>query len=176
VIKLVDNNDWETQLVPVLKGNGKIRLCGDYKTTVNRYLEDVKHPLPKVDELFVALQGGKTFSKIDFMNAYIQLLLDEETSKVLAWSTHKGIYIVNRLPYGTKPACALFQKIVEETLLGLKGTMNFLDDLIITGCSDEEHTKNLKNVLVRLEHVGFKVNLNKCSFFSKRNLLFGTYN
>lgn len=66
VIRLVDNNNWETPLVPVLKENGKIRLCGDYKTTVNRYLEDVKHPLPKVEELFVTLQGGKTFSKIDF--------------------------------------------------------------------------------------------------------------
>jgi len=36
---------------------------------------------------------------------------------------------VNRLPYGTKPACAVFQKIVEKVLLGLKNTMNFLDDL-----------------------------------------------
>jgi len=167
VIKLVDNNDWGTQLVPVLKGNGKIRLCGDYKTTVNRCLEDVNHPLPKVEELFIALQGGKIFSKIDFKNAYNQLLLDEETSKVLAWSTHKGIYIINHLPYGTKPACAIFQKIVEETLSGLKGTMNFLDDVIVTGRLDEEHTMNLKNVLVRLKYAGFKVNLNKCSFFQK---------
>jgi hypothetical protein len=30
VITLVDNNDWRTPLVPVLKNNGEIRICGDY--------------------------------------------------------------------------------------------------------------------------------------------------
>jgi len=63
---------------------------------VNKFLQDVKHPLPKVEELFVALQGGKTFSKIDFRNSYNQLVLDKETRRLLAWSTHKGIYLVNR--------------------------------------------------------------------------------
>lgn len=167
VITLVDNNDWGTPLVPVLKNNGEIRICGDYKTTVNKFLEDVKHPLPKVEELFVTLQGGKTFSKIDFRNAYNQLVLDEETRKLLAWSTHIGIYLVNRLPYGTKPACAVFQKIVEKVLLGLKNTMNFLDDVIVTGATDEEHTDNLKAVFSRLKEAGFRVNLSKCSFFQK---------
>jgi len=45
VIQLIDNNEWGTPLVPILKGNGAIRICGDYKTTINKYLEDVKHPL-----------------------------------------------------------------------------------------------------------------------------------
>jgi len=77
-------------------------------------LEDVKHPLSRIEEMFVALQGGKTFSKIDLKNAYNQLLLDEETSKLLAWSTKKGIYLVKRLPYGTKSACTVLQKIIEK--------------------------------------------------------------
>jgi len=95
VIQLVDNNEWGASLVLVLKGNGAIRICGDYKTTINKYLKDVKHPLPRIEEIFVALQGGKTFSKIDLKNAYNQLLLDEETSKLRVWSTHKGIYLLN---------------------------------------------------------------------------------
>lgn len=56
---------------------------------------------------------------------FIQLLLDENTKKVLAWSTHKGIYLINRLPYGTKLTCAVFQKIVEKVLLEFENTMNF---------------------------------------------------
>jgi len=51
--------------------------------------------------------------------------LDENTKKVLAWSTHKGIYLINRLPYGTKLTCAVFQKIVEKVLLEFENTMNF---------------------------------------------------
>jgi len=42
------------------------------------------------------LQGVKTFSKINFRDAYNYLVLDEETRRLLAWSTHKGIYLVNQ--------------------------------------------------------------------------------
>ncbi|KAF0749837.1 Peptidase A2 domain-containing protein [Aphis craccivora] len=55
VIQIIDNNEWGTPLVPVLKGNGTIRICGDYKTTIKKYLEDVKHPLPRIEEMFEAL-------------------------------------------------------------------------------------------------------------------------
>lgn len=163
---MVDNNKWGTPLVPVLKGNGTIRICGDYKTTINKYLKDVKHPLPRIEEMFVTLQGGKTFSKINLKNAYNQLL-DDETSKLLTWSTHKGKYLVKPLPYGTKPACAVFQKIIEKVLLGLNGTMNFLYDVIVTGATDKEHTNNLENALVKLGEAVFKINLKKCEFFKR---------
>jgi len=59
--------------VPVIKPNVTVRLCADYKTTINKYLDDYNYPLPKVEELFVALQGGKFFSKLDFINAIINL-------------------------------------------------------------------------------------------------------
>jgi len=43
-------------------------------------------------------------------------------------------------------------------LLGLKGTMNFLDDVIVTATTDKEHSNNLENALVKLGEVGFKIN------------------
>jgi len=110
VIEKVDNAQWGTSLVPIIKPNGTVRLCADYKTTINKYLEDYNYPVPKVEELFVALQGGKFFSKLDFINAYNQLEICEDTQKLLAWSTHKGIYKVKRTPLGTKPACSIFSK------------------------------------------------------------------
>ncbi|XP_060881762.1 uncharacterized protein K02A2.6-like [Metopolophium dirhodum] len=133
IIQKVETSEWGTPLVPVIKPDGSIRLCADYKTTVNKYLVDINHPLPRVEEVFVALQGGKTFSKLDFLNAYNQLELCESTQKLLAWSTSKGIYIVKRLPFGTKPACSKFQSVIEKVLLRTKGVKNFLDDIIVTG-------------------------------------------
>ncbi|XP_046742894.1 uncharacterized protein LOC124409358 [Diprion similis] len=91
VIELIDDNSWGTPLVPVMKENGKLRICGDYKTTVNKMIEDVKHPLPRIEELFAALSGGKLFTKLDFTNAYNQLEITEETGKLLAWSTHQVV-------------------------------------------------------------------------------------
>jgi len=42
----------------VPKGDGKIRLCGEYKVTIIPSLEVNKYPLPKPDELFASLAGA----------------------------------------------------------------------------------------------------------------------
>ena len=54
--------DWLT-IVPVMKKDGRVRICGDYKVTVNRAAKLDKYPIPRIDELFASLAGGKTFSK-----------------------------------------------------------------------------------------------------------------
>lgn len=168
VIRKVENSQWGTPLVPVLKSNNKdVRVCANYKITINKYLEDFNHPLPRIDEIFVALQGGQTFTKLDFLNAYNQLVLDEDTSNLLSWSTPYGIFKVLRLPYGTKPACSIFQSIVEKVLQGCKGTVNFLDDVVVTGKDNNEHLQNLEEVLNRLDKAGFRLNIKKCEFFKK---------
>lgn len=76
--------------------------------------------------------------------AYNQLELHEESKELLAWSRHKGIFKVNRLPYGTKPACQLFQNVVEKVLLGCKGVIDFMDDILVTGRTEQEHRESLK--------------------------------
>ncbi|XP_045482842.1 uncharacterized protein K02A2.6-like [Harmonia axyridis] len=147
-----------------MKDGGDIRLCADYKVTVNRYLKDVKHPLPRINELFSQLHG-EFFTKLDFAYAYNQLEFEESTRYLLTWSTHRGIYAVNRLHFGTKPACSIFQKTVEKVLQGVNGTVIFLDDIVVTGKSCKDHLHNLSEVFYRLSKAGFKLNLKKCRFF-----------
>ena len=73
-------------------------------------------------------------------------MLDKKTRRFLAWNTHKEIYFVNRLTYGTNPASSVFQKIVEKILIDLKNTTNFLDNGIVTDLIEVKHTNNLKTV------------------------------
>lgn len=88
VITPTETSDWGTPLVPILKADGNIRICTDYKVTVNRYL------------LTKFLIHFNSFSKLDLESAYNQFELDEASRKLVAWSTHKGVYLVNRLPFG----------------------------------------------------------------------------
>ncbi|XP_062558187.1 uncharacterized protein K02A2.6-like [Armigeres subalbatus] len=82
VITKCDSSDWGTPVVPVLKHDGEsIRLCGDYKVTVNKFVKDVRHPLPRIEEVMGKLNGGKKFSKLDLSRAYNQFELSDESRK-----------------------------------------------------------------------------------------------
>ena len=61
-----------------MKSNGTIRICGDFKVTINPISQVDTYPLPRVEELFSALSGGKYFSKLDMLQ-YVQLFCTYDT-------------------------------------------------------------------------------------------------
>ena len=79
IIEPVTFSEWAAPIVPVVKDDGGIRICCDYKVTINNLSKLESYPIPKVEDLFTALSGGKTFSKLDLSHAYQQLILDEES-------------------------------------------------------------------------------------------------
>ena len=60
---------------PIIKPDGSIRICGDYKQTINRASDCDKYPIPRTEDLFASLGGGESFTKLDLSNAYQQLVL-----------------------------------------------------------------------------------------------------
>ncbi len=64
VLEKVEYSEWAAPIVPVVKPDGSVRICGDYKVTVNQYLEVEKHPLPKAEDLFVELSGVRKIFKV----------------------------------------------------------------------------------------------------------------
>ncbi|XP_063391394.1 uncharacterized protein K02A2.6-like [Cydia fagiglandana] len=132
IITPVETSDWATPIVPVIKRDGGIRICGDYKLTLNRCLEVDRFPLPRVEDLLVKLHGGETFSKIDLSQAYAQFELDEASKPYTVINTHKGLYMYNRLIYGLSSSPGIFQRKLEQLFADLPRVGVFLDDVIIT--------------------------------------------
>ena len=100
IVEKVTHSDWAAPIVVVPKGDGQIRLCGDYKVTVNKSLEVDQYPLPRPDKLFAALSGGVKFSKIDLTHAYQQMILDTDSRVYVTINTHQGLFRYTRLPFG----------------------------------------------------------------------------
>ena len=165
IIEKVDTSEWASPTVPVMKADGSVRHCGDYKVTINPHLDVNQHPLPKPDELFATLNGGQHFTKLDLSEAYLQIELEDESKQFLVINTHKGLYRFNRLPYGVASAPAIFQKVMDQVLQGLPGIACYIDDILVTGRTDEEHMRNLKAVFKRLKEHGFRLKMRKCQFF-----------
>ena len=77
------------------------------------------YPLPTPEEIFLKLNGGKVFQKIDLSEVYLQVKVEEECTKYLTIHTHSGLYHLRRLPFGLKVAPSLFQHIMDTMLSGL---------------------------------------------------------
>ena len=58
---------WATPIVLVVKPDHdkSIRICGNYKVTVNSVLEVDQHPLHNPEQAFVELSEGEKFAKLD---------------------------------------------------------------------------------------------------------------
>ncbi|KAJ8333939.1 hypothetical protein SKAU_G00412580 [Synaphobranchus kaupii] len=165
VISPVKFSDWATPIVPVVKKNGDVRICGDFKVTINPALCVEHYPIPRIEDLFASLSGGQHFSKIDLSNAYLQILVEEESRKYLTITTSKGLFCYNRLAFGITSAPAIFQRAMDQVLQGLPNVHCYLDDILVTGQNHHQHLKNLDAVLERLEEFGLRVQKGKCEFF-----------
>ncbi len=55
VIGPVAYSDSATPIAPVLKSDGKVRICGDYKLTANQAIKLNQHPLPRIEDLYAKL-------------------------------------------------------------------------------------------------------------------------
>ena len=123
-----------------------------------------QYPLPKVEDLFSTIAGGITFTKLDMSQAYQQLVLDDDSKEIVTINTHKGLFCHQCLLFGVSSAPGIFQRAMETILTGTPRVLVYLEDILITGSSQEEHVSNLKEVLSRLQQAGLRLRKDKCKF------------
>ena len=134
------------------------------QVNLNLALEIDQHSIPKPEDIFASLAGGKLFTTLDLSQAYQQPLLDEESPELVTVNTHLGLYRYSRLPFGVAFTPTIFQTAMDQLLSCLTGVRCYLDDIIFTGMSTEEHLKHLSQVLERLQDKGFRLMKDKCHF------------
>ncbi len=110
------------------------------------------------------LAGGKTFTKLDMSHVYQQLLLDEESKQCVTINTHKVLFKYNCLVFGVASSPAIFQHIMDNLLQNIPHVAVYLDDIVVTGRTEEEHLQNLDQVLKRMSDAGLRLKRSKCVF------------
>ena len=148
IIQKVAHSLWAAPVVSVPKGGGpggQIRLCGDYKVTIYPELENDQYLLPKPEELFRKLAGGKRFLKIDLTYAYQEMSLEESSHHK---HTQRGV------PNHTVTFWDGLHFSIVSASNGqfFRGSMRVFATLILAGSSVEEHLQNLENILKRILH------------------------
>ena len=59
------NQEWAAPIVPVLKADRWMRICGDYRLTTNQAGQQDNYPLPQIEDMLASLSGRVMFSKLD---------------------------------------------------------------------------------------------------------------
>ena len=123
------------------------------------------HLLPKIDELYVKLNGAKKFSALDLTSGYYHIELGEASRAKTAFVTPFGKWEFNMVPFCLAQALTYFQVLISEVLKGLSHfPIAYLDDIIIFSKTKEEHLQHLEIIFQRLREAGLKLKWSKCSF------------
>ena len=164
--------DWVNSCVCVTKPNGKISLCLDPKD-LNSAIKRPHYVTPMLEDVLTRLNGAKYFSILDAHSGYWNIKLDVKSADLTTFNTTFGRYRFNRLPMGVKCAQDEFQRMVDETFGDIPNTVGITDDLIVFGCTEEEHDNALHNVLQRARERGPKFNEDKMILKSSEIPFFG---
>ena len=164
ILSNVEFSEWTAPTVYIRKKSKEIRVCADFSTGLNAALKDYHYPLPSPEEVFNKLNVRKVFSKIDLSEAYLQIPVEENSSKLLYINTNRGLYKFDRLVFGIKVAPAIFQQVMDTILCGFDFTFAYLDDIVISSKTKELHREHLNKVFAQIREFGFMVKEAKCDF------------
>ena len=165
IIEKVQFSDWATPIVPIPKKDGSLRICGDYKVTVNKVINQDEYPIPRLEDLTSKLAGGVKFTSIDFSHAYTQLQLESDSKNFTTINTHCGLFRYLRLPFGISSCPQIFQRTIEHLFKDIPFCAIYFDNMIVSGIDDKDHYKNLNDVFQIISEKGLTVKKEKCEFF-----------
>jgi hypothetical protein len=162
---------WGTLIVPVLKSNGEVRVCGDFSVTLNPCLEVTGRALPLIDDLSTI--SGNCFCILDMNQAYLQLKLSEASQEICNLNTPFGSYKCKRMPFGISSAPGIYQEVISSILAGIERTFIYLDDILLWGKTQEECLQTLHQTLAKLEEYHVTLNVEKSQFLVRTVIYLG---
>ena len=162
----IEKSEWAAPVV-VSEKDGGIRICGNFRVSINPFLYPEVYPLPTPEEMFSTLANGESYTKLDLARAYKQMKLKKEHKPLLTINTHSGLFQYTRLPFGITTAPSLWQRAMAKVLSGLPGVVYYIDDILVTGHTRAKHTTNLRAVLQRISKYGLRLKESKCQFLNQ---------
>ena len=167
---VTEPTDWVSSIVIAEKPNGSLRICLDPKD-LNKAIKRQHFKLPTTEEVLSKMSGSKWYTKLDASNAYWQMKVDKESSRLLAFNTPYGRYRFVRMPYRIHSASELCQTKISSIIEHIAGTINSQDDIIVWASTKEELIKRTIEVLQSCRKNNLKLNKAKCQF-NMREIIF----
>ena len=152
--------------IPKEGGKGGLQLVTDY-TGLNQYVQRPVHPFPSTLDIITSVKGdSKWFAKLDAVQGYHQIPLDDESSYLTTFILPSGRYRYTRAPMGLNASGDEWCYRSDVALQGLEGVSKLVDDILIQANTQDVLLVRMRSVLNRCRQYGL--------FISDRKLQYGS--
>ncbi|UYV70290.1 K02A2.6-like, partial [Cordylochernes scorpioides] len=155
--------EYASPITLVKKKNGTFRMCVDFRK-LNEHIPVDPQPIPLIESVIEKLSKAKYFSSLDLSNAYWTVPIHPDSRPYLAFTTHAGVYMFKRLPFGLRSSPQIFERAIGQILrkYNFQFLEHYYDDFIIFSDSFEEHLEHLRLFFQLCRAENIRLNLNKC--------------
>jgi hypothetical protein len=174
-IRLARYVEWLLNIVPVLKKNGKLRICIDFRN-INMATPKDEYLMSVADLLVDGASGYKVLSFMDGHSGYNQIFIEENDVHKTAFRCLGSIgtfeWVV--MPFGLKNARATYQRAMNSIFHDMIGKYMevYIDDIVVKSQGFDKHLENLEKAFIRMRKHQLKMNPLKCAFgVTARNFL-----
>ena len=132
-VKEMLNNDiieesvspYNSNIILADKKDGSKRFVIYYRSLNKTTMKDA-YPLPNIDELIESCRGAKYFTQLDLAAAFWCIPIEENDKRKTAFSTPRGRYQCERMPYGLKNSSPTLQRKMDKLVANVKEKMRTL--------------------------------------------------
>ena len=149
--KVEEPTQWISNMLPVRKANGTIRVCLD-PSDLNKAINRNHYLIPSIDDVLQQLTEAKIFSLCDAKDGFLQVKLTERSSQLTTFWTPYGGYKWKRKPFGFKSSPEEFKRRPTNALEDLNGVTVVPYYILIYGCgvTHEEAPKDYDRNMIKL--------------------------
>jgi len=177
-----DSRGFNSPILCVKKKNGKVRICCNYKSTLNTILQEVDREvwtLPKIENIFSGIGTSvKYFTTLDVSRGYWHCQIHPDDRHKTAFKWKGRCYMFCRMPFGLFHSGDVFCKSLQVALNKVERSENvisYVDDVLVFDISFEDHMETLRQVLTALGQSGVRLGASKCQFFTQTTTFMGRH-
>jgi hypothetical protein len=174
IIFPVRHTQWVSNLIPVRKKNGEIRLCVDFRN-LNKASDKDNYPVPPMEQILQQVSSSERLSLLDGFSGYNQVLMSPPDHLKTTFRTPWGTYAYRKMPFGLINVGATFQRAMDIAFRGLinHSVVVYLDDVTVYSKNKNDHLAHLRAVLLRCHKYGISLNPKKSIFAVEQGKLLG---
>ena len=152
---------WVSSLTYPHKPDGTLHICLDPED-LNKAIVQEHYKAPIQNEITHCLSGATCFSKLDAKDVFWSIHLDEDSSYLTTFNTHRGRYRFLCMPFSLKMSQDIFQMQMDQSTDHLPGIIAINDNICMFGHTPEEHDEHLLHLMESAKTHGIVFNSAKC--------------